>query len=68
MRKSRAWCAKITIAMRILQDNREVLDRLAGPDSWETLDLEQVRSLINGKDIGVPIKAEPIPLLTLAND
>ncbi|MEK6623435.1 MAG: cell division protein FtsH, partial [Bdellovibrionota bacterium] len=49
-------------AMRILQDNREVLDRLAGAlILWETLDLEQVRSLINGKDIGVPIKAEPIP-------
>ncbi|HAZ14874.1 MAG TPA: cell division protein FtsH [Bdellovibrionales bacterium] len=49
-------------AMRILQDKREILDRVANAlILWETLDLEQVKNLISGKDIGVPIKAEPIP-------
>ncbi len=48
-------------AMRILQENREVLERLAQAlILWETLDLEQVKDLIKGKDIGAPIiKVEP---------
>lgn len=44
------------IARQILLDNREALDRVAeGLMVWETLDLTQVKDLIAGKDIGVPI-------------
>ena len=44
------------IARQILLDNREALDRVAeGLMVWETLDLSQVKDLIAGKDIGVPI-------------
>jgi len=49
-------------AMRILQENRDALDRLSEAlILWETLDLEQVKDIIAGKDIGVPIKKEPTP-------
>ena len=45
-----------TVAMKILKDNRPALDRLAdGLVLWETLDYNQVKDLIDGKDIGVPI-------------
>lgn len=44
------------IARQILLDNREALDRVAeGLMVWETLDLSQVKDLVAGKDIGVPI-------------
>ena len=47
------------IARRILNDNREALDRLAeGLIVWETLDYEQVRDLVDGKDIGVPLRGK----------
>ncbi len=43
-------------ALKILNDNREALDRLAeGLIVWETLDFAQVKDLVDGKDIGVPI-------------
>ncbi|MCO4795143.1 MAG: ATP-dependent zinc metalloprotease FtsH [Bacteriovoracaceae bacterium] len=44
------------LAMKILTDNREALDRLAeGLIVWETLDFAQVKDLVDGKDIGIPI-------------
>ncbi len=43
-------------AMKILKDNREALDRLAeGLIVWETLDKQQVKDLVAGKEIGVPL-------------
>ncbi|MBC97428.1 MAG: cell division protein FtsH [Halobacteriovoraceae bacterium] len=44
------------IALKILEDNKEALERLAeGLIVWETLDFTQVQYLVNGKDIGMPI-------------
>ncbi len=44
------------VAMQILKDHRDALDRLAeGLIVWETLDRAQVQDLVDGKDIGVPI-------------
>ena len=44
------------IAMTILKDNREALDRLAeGLIVWETLDWPQVQKLVAGEDIGIPV-------------
>jgi cell division protease FtsH len=54
------------LAIKILKQNKDALDRLAeGLILWETLDFEQVKSLIAGDDIGAPlvekkpIKTEP---------
>ncbi len=53
------------VAMKILEDNREALERVAeGLIVWETLDFSQVQDLVNGKDIGMPIikdTPEPAP-------
>ena len=44
------------MATKILNDNREALDRLAeGLILWETLDFAQVKDLVEGRDIGSPI-------------
>lgn len=44
------------LAVNILKDNREALDRIAESlIVWETLDLSQVKKLIAGEDIGLPI-------------
>jgi cell division protease FtsH len=44
------------LATKLLNDNREALDRLAeGLILWETLDFSQVKDLVEGKDIGSPI-------------
>ncbi len=44
------------LATKILNDNRDALDRLAeGLIIWETLDFSQVKDLVDGKDIGSPI-------------
>ena len=44
------------IAMKILEDKRDALNRLAeGLIVWETLDFSQVQDLVDGKDIGIPI-------------
>ena len=43
-------------AMDILTSNRDALERLAkGLIIWETLDINQVKGLIAGKDIGIPL-------------
>lgn len=43
-------------AMSILKEHREALDRVAeGLMVWETLDMKQVKDLVDGKDIGAPI-------------
>jgi cell division protease FtsH len=53
--------ANYKLAMNILSDNREALDRVAeGLMIWETLDLAQVQDLVDGKDIGAPV-IEPTP-------
>jgi cell division protease FtsH len=52
------------LALKILNDNKDALDRLAeGLILWETLDFEQVKALVAGEDIGVPLveKAAPAP-------
>ncbi|ATH07961.1 cell division protein FtsH [Halobacteriovorax marinus] len=53
------------LALKILNENRDALDRLSeGLILWETLDLKQVEALIAGKDIGVPLisdKKKPTP-------
>ncbi|MCB9062968.1 MAG: ATP-dependent metallopeptidase FtsH/Yme1/Tma family protein [Halobacteriovoraceae bacterium] len=47
------------LATKILQDNITALDRLAeGLMVWETLDFKQVKDLVEGKDIGLPIVDE----------
>ncbi|MFI5391747.1 MAG: cell division protein FtsH, partial [Bacteriovoracales bacterium] len=44
------------IASKILKDKRDALDRLAEKlIIWETLDLEQVKKIVAGEDIGLPI-------------
>ena len=44
------------MATKILNDNREALDRLGeGLIIWETLEYSQVKDLVDGKDIGMPI-------------
>ena len=49
------------LATQILNENREALDRLAeGLILWETLDYEQVKKLVDGEDIGVPIVEEKV--------
>jgi cell division protease FtsH len=46
-------------AINILKSNRDGLDRLAQALMvWETVDFAQVKDVIAGKDIGVPLKAE----------
>lgn len=51
------------IAQKILEDNRDALERVAeGLIVWETLDFAQVQDLVDGKDIGMPIIQEtPTP-------
>ena len=51
------------LAIKILKDNRDALDRLAeGLIVWETLDVDQVNKLVKGEDIGIPlVKDEPKP-------
>ena len=45
-----------SIALKILKDNKDALDRLAeGLILWETLDFKQVSDLVEGKDIGIPL-------------
>jgi len=44
------------IAKKILNENIEVLHRLAlALVVWETLDAEQIKDIVAGKDIGVPV-------------
>ncbi|MCR9205902.1 MAG: ATP-dependent zinc metalloprotease FtsH, partial [Halobacteriovoraceae bacterium] len=46
-------------AIQILKDNDSALERVAeGLIVWETLDFQQVKDLVEGKDIGVPIIKE----------
>ncbi|GAB4019153.1 MAG: ATP-dependent zinc metalloprotease FtsH [Bdellovibrio sp.] len=50
------------IAIEILRSNREALDRVAqGLMTWETLDIKQVQDLVDGKDIGLPLKEKKGP-------
>jgi cell division protease FtsH len=59
---SRLVLENYDMAMRILKENREVLDRLAEAlILWETLDNVQVKEIIAGKDIGQPIKKDTTP-------
>jgi len=45
------------IALNILKSNRDALDRLAHAlVTWETVDFQQVKDVIAGIDIGVPLK------------
>ena len=47
------------VAMNILKENRELLNRLAESlIIWETLDREQVNALEKGEDIGIPTISE----------
>ena len=57
------------LAVQILKDHRDALDRIAeGLIIWETLDYAQIKRLIEGEDIGVPIieikKVEEKPVVT----
>jgi cell division protease FtsH len=46
-------------AINILKSNRDGLDRLAHAlMAWETIDFQQVKDVIAGIDIGVPLKLE----------
>ncbi|MGB0454935.1 MAG: ATP-dependent zinc metalloprotease FtsH [Bacteriovoracaceae bacterium] len=43
-------------AMNILKGHKDALDRLAEAlIVWETLDIDQIRDIVDGKDIGLPI-------------
>ncbi len=49
------------VAKRILQDNMESLHRLTEAlVAWETLDAEQIRGIVAGKDIGQPVMSKKI--------
>jgi cell division protease FtsH len=50
-------------ALNILKSNRDALDRLAHAlILWETMDLQQVKDVIAGNDIGLPLlKPQKIP-------
>jgi cell division protease FtsH len=50
-------------AINILKTNREGLDRLAHAlIAWETMDIHQVKDVVSGIDIGVPLKtSKPNP-------
>jgi cell division protease FtsH len=49
------------VAKRILQDNMEALHRLTEAlVAWETLDAEQIRGIVAGKDIGQPVMSKKI--------
>lgn len=46
-------------AINILKSNRDGLDRLAHAlMAWETIDFQQVKDVVAGIDIGVPLKVE----------
>lgn len=46
-------------AINILKSNRDGLDRLAHAlMAWETIDFQQVKDVVAGIDIGVPLKTE----------
>lgn len=46
-------------AINILKSNRDGLDRLAHAlMAWETIDLQQVKDVVAGIDIGLPLKPE----------
>lgn len=48
------------IALNILKENRDALERLSEAlIVWETLDIHQIKDLIAGKDIGVPLIKKP---------
>ena len=48
-------------ALNILKSNRDGLDRLAQAlVAWETIDFQQVKDVIAGIDIGVPLKPEKV--------
>ena len=48
------------VAMNILKENRDLLNRLAESlIIWETLDRDQVKALERGEDIGMPSIEEP---------
>jgi cell division protease FtsH len=47
------------VSKRILQDNMEVLHRLTEAlVLWETLDADQIRDIVAGKDIGAPVMSK----------
>lgn len=55
-------------AINILKSNRDGLDRLAKAlMSWETIDFQQVKDVIAGIDIGLPLKVEK-PVITKTPD
>jgi cell division protease FtsH len=44
------------VAKKILQENMDSLHRLTEAlVAWETLDAEQIRAIVSGKDIGQPV-------------
>lgn len=46
-------------AINILKSNRDALERLAHAlMAWETIDFQQVKDVVAGVDIGVPLKVE----------
>jgi cell division protease FtsH len=50
------------VAMAILLERRQVLDRLAEAlILWETLDHQQVRDIVDGKEIGIPLPRPTTP-------
>jgi cell division protease FtsH len=47
------------VAKRILQENMDALHRLTEAlVTWETLDAEQIRAIVAGKDIGQPVMSK----------
>jgi cell division protease FtsH len=66
------------VAVKILKDNSDALERIAeGLILWETLDNQQITDLVAGKDIGKPVvevakkkpkKEEPVSSTTDSSD
>lgn len=47
------------VAKRILQDNMDALHRVTEAlVAWETLDAQQIKDIVDGKDIGQPVMAK----------
>ena len=51
-------------ALNILKSNRDGLDRLAQAlMAWETIDFQQVKDVVAGIDIGLPLKSDKKPVV-----
>ena len=49
------------LAVKLVEENRDALDRLAEAlIIWETLDSDQVKKIVAGEDIGLPLNQKSL--------